>query len=288
MLSPESLPRLNSDNKYPALSGVKNIIAVASGKGGVGKSATSVNLACTLVQNGFKVGLLDADIYGPSTPMMLGIGSDQRPKIEQQKFFHPIVAHGVASMSMGYLVTEKTPMVWRGPMASGALVQMLNQTIWGELDFLLIDMPPGTGDIQLTLAQQSPCSAAVIVTTPQSVALLDAQKGIEMFQKVAIPCLGVIENMSIYQCKQCGHEEAIFGEKGGQRLADSYNTKVLGALPIDIDIRDGADVGIPVVVSKPESSIAAHYQAIAAAVFDGVVSLASNKQSGPTLSVVDD
>ena len=237
------------------LAGIKHIIAVASGKGGVGKSTTSVNLALALAQQGNNVGIVDADIYGPSLQMMLGVAEGTRPDIVEQK-----------SMSMGYLVTEQTPVVWRGPMATGALMQLLNQTLWGELDYLVVDMPPGTGDIQLTLAQQAKLSGAVIVTTPQDIALLDARKAIEMFHKVNIPVLGVVENMAVHSCSQCGHQEHIFGEGGGQKVASEYKTEVLGALPLSLDIRQQADAGKPSVISHPEGAAAKAYGQIASKV----------------------
>ena len=210
---------------------IKHIVAIASGKGGVGKSTTSVNLALALKARGLSVGLLDADIYGPSQQLMLGISADVRPEQKDGQWLWPVDAHGLKTMSMGYLVTERTPMVWRGPMAGGALTQMLEQTIWGELDYLIIDMPPGTGDIQLTLSQKAKVAGAVIVTTPQDIALLDAQKGIEMFRKVNVPVLGIIENMAVHICSQCGHAEHIFGEDGGVRIAEEYKVPLLASLP---------------------------------------------------------
>ncbi len=242
---------------------VSNIIAVASGKGGVGKSTTAVNLALALTAEGARVGLLDADIYGPSLPMMMGIAADARPDTRDQKYFVPLTAHGVQLMSMGVLVTENTPMVWRGPMASGALQQLLNQTLWEDLDYLLIDMPPGTGDIQLTLSQSAPLTAAVIVTTPQDIALLDAKKGIEAFRKIHIPVLGIIENMSLHVCSQCGHTEHIFGSGGGEQLATEYQAPLLGALPLDIRIREQAGSGQPTVIAEPDGKLAASYREIA-------------------------
>lgn len=246
-----------------ALQSVKHIIAVASGKGGVGKSTTSVNLALALHQEGYKVGLLDADIYGPSQAMMLGIKEGTRPQVLEGKWFQPVVSHGVCSMTMGYMATENTPMAWRGPMATGALLQLISQTLWGELDFLIIDMPPGTGDIQLTLAQRVPVTGAVIVTTPQDIATLDARKGIEMFRKVEIPVLGVVENMAMHTCSQCGHSEHIFGEGGGLQIAKRYNTELLGSLPLALSIRESTDLGKPSVVAEPEGEIAKAYRDIA-------------------------
>ena len=238
-------------------------MAVASGKGGVGKSTTSVNLALALSLEGAKVGILDADIYGPSQPMMLGISEEQRPDFIDEKHFNPIVAHGIQSMSMGYMVTDKTPMVWRGPMVSGALQQLLTQCVWHELDYLVIDMPPGTGDIQLTLSQKVPVAGAVVVTTPQDIALLDAKKGIEMFRKVDIPVLGVVENMATHVCSNCGHEEHIFGTGGGERIAQEYQSELLGALPLDLSIREKTDGGTPTVIDDPDGDIAQTYRDIA-------------------------
>jgi ATP-binding protein involved in chromosome partitioning len=245
------------------IEGVKNIIAVASGKGGVGKSTTSVNLALALSAEGAKVGILDADIYGPSQQLMLGIADGTRPQQHGVQFMQPVTAYGIGSMSMAYLVTENTPMVWRGPMASGALVQLLSQTAWGDLDYLIIDMPPGTGDIQLTLAQKVPVTGAVIVTTPQDIALLDAKKGIEMFHKVGVPVLGVVENMAVHTCSNCGHSEHIFGDGGGERIAKEYGVDMMGALPLDLSIRQQTDAGKPSVVADPDGDIAAIYREIA-------------------------
>ena len=242
---------------------IKHIIAVASGKGGVGKSTTAVNLALALSARGAAVGLLDADIYGPSQQMMLGIAEGIRPQQKDGKWLLPVTAHGLKTMSMGYLVTEKTPMVWRGPMAGGALQQMLEQTLWGELDYLVIDMPPGTGDIQLTLAQKASVAGAVIVTTPQDLALLDARKGIETFAKVDIPVLGVVENMAVHICSECGHSEHIFGDAGGQRIAAEYGVPLLGALPLDSSIREQTDAGAPPVSADPDSAISKLYLELA-------------------------
>ncbi|TRZ68009.1 MAG: iron-sulfur cluster carrier protein ApbC [Rhodocyclaceae bacterium] len=241
--------------------GVKNIIAIASGKGGVGKSTTAVNLALALVAEGAKVGLLDADIYGPSQPQMLGISG--RPESADGKSLEPMEAHGLQAMSIGFLIDVETPMVWRGPMVTQALQQLLNDTRWRDIDYLVIDLPPGTGDIQLTLAQQVPVTGAVIVTTPQDIALLDARKGLKMFEKVGIPILGIVENMSIHICSKCGHEEHIFGSGGGDRMAADYDVQMLGALPLDISIREQGDGGKPSVVADPDGRVAEIYRAIA-------------------------
>jgi len=244
------------------LAKVKNIIAVASGKGGVGKSTTSVNLALALQKEGAKVGILDADIYGPSVPIMLGI-ADAKPVSEDKKTILPLNAHQIEAMSIGFLVDEKQAMVWRGPMASSALQQIVRDTRWGELDYLIVDLPPGTGDIQLTMAQKIPVTAAVIVTTPQDLALADAKKAITMFEKVKIPVMGVIENMATHICNQCGHQEAIFGEGGGAYLADNYDIPLLGQLPLTLSIRENLDNGTPTVAADPDGSIAQNYRAIA-------------------------
>ncbi|MRR50929.1 MAG: iron-sulfur cluster carrier protein ApbC [Rhodocyclaceae bacterium] len=243
------------------VSGVKNIIAVASGKGGVGKSTTAVNLALALVAEGASVGILDADIYGPSQPQMLGISG--QPESLDGKKLEPMEAHGLQAMSIGFLIDPEQPMVWRGPMVTQALTQLLGDTNWKDLDYLVIDMPPGTGDIQLTLAQQVPVTGAVIVTTPQDIALLDARKGLKMFEKVGIPILGVVENMSIHICSKCGHEEHIFGTGGGELMAKDYDIELLGALPLDIKIREQVDGGQPSVVADPASRVAEIYRGIA-------------------------
>jgi ATP-binding protein involved in chromosome partitioning len=244
-----------------AIPGVKNVIAIASGKGGVGKSTTAVNLALALVRHGARTGLLDADVYGPNQPHILG--AKGRPEIREDKTIIPLMAHGLQTMSIGYLVDEATPMVWRGPMISAALQQMVRDTRWDRLDYLIIDLPPGTGDIQLTLAKKVPVTGVVMVTTPQDVALLDVRKGLEMFRKVDVTVLGVIENMSTHTCPQCGHEQALFGEGGGQRLAERYELPLLGWLPLALEIREDADRGCPTVVAEPEGRLAGHYQEIA-------------------------
>ncbi len=241
--------------------GVKNIIAVASGKGGVGKSTTAVNLALALAAEGAKVGVLDADIYGPSQPTMLGIAG--RPESTDGKTLEPLEAYGLQAMSIGFLIDVDTPMVWRGPMVTQALEQLLKDTNWRDLDYLVVDMPPGTGDIQLTLSQKVPVTGAVIVTTPQDIALLDARKGLKMFEKVGVPIVGIVENMAIHVCSKCGHAEHIFGEGGAQRMCDDYKVPFLGALPLDIRIREQADSGRPTVVADPDGAVAETYRAIA-------------------------
>lgn len=243
------------------IEGVKNIIAVASGKGGVGKSTTSVNLALALSAEGANVGILDADIYGPSQPRMLG--TTAKPDTSDGKALEPVTSYHLQSMSIGYLIDEETPMIWRGPMVTQALEQLLRDTAWKDLDYLIIDLPPGTGDTQLTLAQKVPVSGAVIVTTPQDIALLDARKALKMFEKVEIPVLGVIENMSTHICSKCGHEEHIFGQGGGINMADQYEVDFLGSLPLDIRIREETDAGKPTVVAEPDSKISMTYRDIA-------------------------
>ena len=240
---------------------IKNIIAVASGKGGVGKSTTAVNLALALSAEGATVGLLDADIYGPSQPRMLGVHG--KPESKDGKSLEPMMSYHIQAMSIGFLVDEETPMIWRGPMVTQALEQLLKDTNWSDLDYLVVDLPPGTGDTQLTLAQKVPVSGAIIVTTPQDIALLDARKGLKMFQKVEVPVLGIVENMSTHICSKCGHEEHIFGAGGGQKMADQYDVDFLGALPLDIRIREETDSGKPTVVAEPDSRIAQIYREIA-------------------------
>jgi len=241
--------------------GIKNIVAVASGKGGVGKSTTAVNLALALAAEGASVGVLDADIYGPSQPIMLGIRG--RPESRDGKSLEPMVGHGIQAMSIGFLIDPDTPMVWRGPMVTQALEQLLNETKWREIDYLVVDLPPGTGDIQLTLAQRVPVTGAVIVTTPQDIALIDARKGLKMFEKVGIPILGVVENMSTHICSRCGHEERIFGAGGGERMGKDHDVELLGSLPLDIAIREHADSGKPTVVSDPDGPLSQIYKRIA-------------------------
>jgi ATP-binding protein involved in chromosome partitioning len=240
------------------LANIKNIVAVASGKGGVGKSTTAANLALAWAAQGARVGLLDADIYGPSQPQMMGLAG-QQPQSTDGKHISPLRAHGVEVMSIGFMVDSEQPMVWRGPMVTQALTQMLGETQWGELDYLVVDMPPGTGDIQLTLAQRVPVSGAIIVTTPQDIALLDARRGLKMFEKVEVRVLGVVENMSIHVCSNCGHQEHIFGSGGGARMAQQYGVQLLGELPLDIRIREEADGGAPTVVAEPGSARARAY-----------------------------
>lgn len=257
--------------------GVKNIIAVASGKGGVGKSTTAVNLALALAAEGARVGMLDADIYGPSQPTMLGIHG--RPESEDGQSLEPMIGHGLQAMSIGFLIDVETPMVWRGPMVTQALEQLLNNTRWKDLDYLVVDLPPGTGDIQLTLAQRVPVTGAVIVTTPQDIALIDARKGLKMFEKVGVPILGIVENMSIHICSKCGHEERIFGEGGGERMCKDYGVEFLGGLPLDIRIREETDSGKPTVVAEPDSRIAQIYRQIARRVAVKVGELAVDHSS---------
>ena len=266
---------------------VKNIVAVASGKGGVGKSTTAVNLALALAAEGATVGILDADIYGPSQPMMMGI--EGRPESEDGKTMEPMENYGVQVMSIGFLIEQDNPMIWRGPMATQALEQLLRQTNWAELDYLIVDMPPGTGDIQLTLSQKVPLTGAVIVTTPQDIALLDAKKGIKMFEKVGVPILGIVENMAVHVCEKCGHVEHIFGEEGGKRLAEEYKMDYLGALPLNLSIRVQADNGRPSVVSDPDGEIAGLYKAMARQVAVKIAQRAKDFSSKfPSISISKD
>jgi len=266
---------------------VKNIIAVASGKGGVGKSTTAANLALALAAEGASVGLLDADIYGPSLPMMLGIS--RRPESEDGKTMEPLENHGVQVMSIGFLVDQDEAMIWRGPMATQALEQLLRQTNWKDLDYLVVDLPPGTGDIQLTLSQRVPMTGAVIVTTPQDIALLDAKKGIKMFAKVGVPILGIVENMAVHVCSNCGHVEHIFGAEGGKKMAEQYGMPYLGALPLDINIRLQADSGKPTVVADPDGEVAAIYKDVARRIAVGIAEKAKDFSARfPTITVSKD
>lgn len=277
-----------AQSQIPGLANVKNIVAVASGKGGVGKSTTAANLALALAREGARVGILDADIYGPSQGIMFGIAEGTRPRVKDQKWFVPIEAHGVEVMSMAFLTDDNTPMVWRGPMVSGALLQLVTQTAWNDLDYLIIDMPPGTGDIQLTLAQKVPVAGSVIVTTPQDLALLDAKKGVEMFRKVNIPVLGVVENMAVHICSNCGHAEHLFGEGGGEKLASQYDVELLASLPLSMLIREQADGGKPTVIAEPQSQIAMVYQELARQVGARIVLQEADSPALPTISVSDD
>ncbi|WP_323141075.1 iron-sulfur cluster carrier protein ApbC [Massilia phyllosphaerae] len=266
---------------------VKNIIAVASGKGGVGKSTTAVNLALALAAEGASVGLLDADIYGPSQPMMLGVSG--RPQTLDGKSMEPLENHGVQVSSIGFLIDPDEPMVWRGPMVTQALQQLLEQTNWRNLDYLIVDMPPGTGDIQLTLAQKVPVTGAVIVTTPQDIALLDARKGVKMFEKVGIPILGVVENMSTHICSNCGHVEAIFGSGGGEKMSTDFNIEFLGKLPLQLSIREQTDSGAPTVVAEPDGAVAGIYKEIARKVAIKVAEQAKDMSAKfPTIVVKND
>ncbi|SRR5579871_714020 len=268
------------------LPGIGNVIAVASGKGGVGKSTVSANLALALAAAGARVGLLDADIYGPSQPIMMGL-TGRRPTTDDGKHLAPLEAYGVAVMSIGFLIDAEQPMVWRGPMVTQALVQLIGDTRWGELDYLLIDMPPGTGDTQLTISQRVPVSGAIIVTTPQDIALADARKGLMMFRKVSVPVLGIVENMATHVCSNCGHEEHVFGEGGGRRMAEQYGVPLLGSLPLDIAIREQADGGKPSVVADPDGKVALAFLDIARRATARLASGAA-ATAAPAISVSDD
>lgn len=274
-----------TDSRPEGLQQIKHIVAVASGKGGVGKSTTTVNLALAMAQAGYKVGILDADIYGPSQGLMLGIAEGTHPETMEEKWFVPIDAYGIKVMSMAFLVDANSPMVWRGPMAAGALQQMLLQTQWGKLDYLFVDMPPGTGDIQLTLCQKAQVSGSVIVTTPQDLALLDARKGIEMFIKVNVPVLGVVENMSTHVCSNCNHEEAIFGSGGGATLAQQYGTELLASLPLSMAIRQQVDSGKPTVMASPQAAATQTYKRLANTL---VLKLDGIAQVMPSISIDED
>ena len=274
-------------NIGPNLRQISRIVVVASGKGGVGKSTTAVNLALALHRQGARVGLFDADIYGPSQPLMLGV-TGRRPQIVNGNQMVPITAHGIKCNSVGFLVDDNQAMVWRGPMVVGAFNQILNDTSWGELDYLIIDMPPGTGDIQLSLAQSVPVTGAVIVTTPQDVALLDAKRGIEMFRKVQVPILGVVENMGLHICSQCGHSEHIFGEGGADRIAYAYDVEVLGSLPLDGKIRAQCDAGTPAVAAEPKSKVSQIYGQIALRISAQLAGIGKPGSDMPSISVSDD
>jgi ATP-binding protein involved in chromosome partitioning len=267
--------------------GILNIVAVASGKGGVGKSTTAANLALALSAQGARVGILDADIYGPSQPLMMGLAGE-RPSSRDGKHIEPLRAYGIAVMSIGFLIDAEQPMVWRGPMVTQALMQLLGDTEWGELDYLIVDMPPGTGDTQLTLSQRVPVSGVVIVTTPQDIALLDARKGLMMFRKVAVPVLGIVENMALHICTNCGHAEHVFGAGGGERMASEYGVPVLGSLPLDIRIREQADGGRPTVVAEPTGPLALAYDSMARRVAAQLCADATGATAFPNLSVSDD
>ncbi len=270
------------------LENIKHIVCVASGKGGVGKSTTAANLALALSAQGFAVGLLDADIYGPSLPVVMGIAAGTRPEIRDKRLMVPLRAHGIECNSMGFLVDERTAMVWRAPMVVSAFTQILTDTAWSALDYLIIDMPPGTGDIQLSLAQTVAVRGAVIVTTPQDIALSDARKGIEMFKKVGVPVLGVVENMSVHTCSNCGHAEAIFGSGGGERLAQDYGVDVIGRLPLDINIREQTDRGVPVVASSQYPNLQEAYAELARGVHAQALANEAHANAAPTISVADD
>jgi ATP-binding protein involved in chromosome partitioning len=269
------------------IANVKNIVAVASAKGGVGKSTTAANLALALAAEGAKVGILDADIYGPSQPMMMGISA--RPESGDGKTMEALENYGVQVMSIGFLIDADNPMIWRGPMVTQALEQLLRQTNWRDLDYLIVDMPPGTGDIQLTLCQKVPLTGAIIVTTPQDIALLDARKGLKMFEKVGVPVLGVVENMSVYVCPNCGHSEHIFGADGGRKMATEYNVDYLGALPLNLSIREQADSGRPTVVADPDGEIAGIYRSVARSVAVKIAQRAKDFSSKfPSISISKD
>ena len=262
----QSIPAHAPQRNLPPHPRIRNVIAVGAGKGGVGKSTTAVNLAAALAQEGLRVGVLDADIYGPSIPAMLGVSG--KPDSPDGKTIEPMHSHGLESMSIALLVDQDTPMIWRGPMATSALMQLFNDTRWGDLDILVVDLPPGTGDIQLTLAQKIPVAGAVVVTTPQDIATLDAKKALKMFEKVEVPVLGLIENMAMHTCSNCGHVEHVFGEGGGERMAAQYGVPMLGALPLDVRIRERGDEGVPVVIAEPQSTVAEAYRASARRLLD--------------------
>ncbi len=275
--------KVDASAKQPII-GVKNIVAVASGKGGVGKSTTAVNLAIAMAQAGHKVGILDADIYGPSIPNMLGLKGRQPEVDAETKELYPLENFGIKVMSIGFFVEDDQAMIWRGPMVGGALTQLLRDTIWGELDFLFIDMPPGTGDAQLTLSQTVPVTGAVVVTTPQDIALIDCKKGIQMFDKVHVPTLGIVENMSVFICPHCNGESHIFSEGGAEELSKQFKTDIIAKVPLNIGIRENGDAGTPLVASNPDSAEAAIYKAMAEAVHDKVTTLNKRKVTIPIMS----
>ena len=282
------IPSLSANPSVKPLPGVANVVAVASGKGGVGKSTVAANLALALARQGARVGLLDADVYGPSQPRMMGL-SGTRPTTPDGRTFDPPQSHGVKVMSIGLLIDEEQPMVWRGPMVTQALTQLLNGTRWGELDYLIVDMPPGTGDTQLTMAQNVPLSGAVIVTTPQEIALLDARKGLMMFRKVGVPVLGIVENMSAFTCPSCGHAAHVFGQGGGRGMAERYNVTLLGELPLDLSVREQGDAGTPAVAAAPDSPAARACLRLARRAA-AQLALAAARGAGnfPTITIEDD
>ena len=283
-----SVSHVPNYGQHTSIEGVANIVAVSSGKGGVGKSTVAVNLALAMAAEGARVGILDGDIYGPSVGVMLGVADEIQLDIKEEKYFIPVQAYGLQVMSMAFLMTKDTPAVWRGPMASGAFQQLFRQTSWDKLDYLFVDMPPGTGDVQLTLAQSIPVTGSVVVTTPQNLALLDAVKGIEMFRKVDVPILGVVENMSEYICPKCHHGEHIFGVGGGEKIACEYGVPLLGSVPLVSSIQKQMDSGVPTVVAEPESHISDIYRSMARSIGASVFFQGRECSTIPTLSVVDD
>ena len=279
-------PRATAQSGKPGIPGVAAIVAVASGKGGVGKSTTAVNLALAMKANGLRVGLLDADIYGPSLPRLLGLSG--RPEATGERMLKPLDGFGVRVMSMGFLVDEDTPMIWRGPMVVSALTQMLREVVWGELDVMVVDMPPGTGDAQLTMAQQVPLAGAIIVSTPQDLALIDARKGLNMFRRVDVPVLGLIENMSYFQCPHCGERSEIFAHGGARREAERLGVPLLGEVPLEISIRETSDAGRPIVVAEPDGDLAKIYGEVARAAWDGIQKSGSDNARPPPKIVIED
>lgn len=284
----EFQPPVHEAGEGLGLPGVRNLIAVGSGKGGVGKSTVAVSIALALKAEGAKVGLLDADIYGPSHGIMLGVTEGRRPRTLDGQRFEPIRAQGIQCMSISFLASDRTPMVWRGPMATGALRQLLGQTAWHDIDYLIVDMPPGTGDIQLTMAQNAPVAGAVIVTTPQDIALIDARKGIEMFRKVDIPILGIVENMSVFECPDCGARHSLFGDGGGLRVAEEYGVPLLGRLPLSLFVREATDKGRPVVSEDSSEPTSELFRDTARHMAARLWQLSKKRSSGPTISMEDD